>query len=363
MQEYKIELRHVYKRYKVNEPHIIEDFNLSVKDREFIVFVGPSGCGKSTTLRMIAGIESISDGQLFINGEFINHLPAKDREVAMVFQNYALYPHMTVFDNIGFGLKVRKVKKEIIREKVQAAANILGLTEYLQKKPKDLSGGQRQRVALGRAIVRDTAIFLMDEPLSNLDAKLRNQMRAEILQLHQELGATTIYVTHDQTEAMTMATRIVVLKDGIIQQIGTPSEIYQEPSNVFVATFMGSPPMNLLHGLWGETGIRIEHTLHCDFRKNTNEQEVLVGIRPEHWKIVDEGEGVPFQIQLMELLGADVYLHGEFQNKKIVMRQSAKQTFEVGDVLYISVEPAELHLFDPNTELIICRGRQWEEVR
>lgn len=230
--------------------HAVHDFSLCIKKKEFVVFVGPSGCGKSTTLRMIAGLEDITSGNLFINGEYANNLLAKDRDIAMVFQNYALYPNMTVFDNMAFALKVRHFSKEVIKERVEEAARILEITDQLKKKPKELSGGQRQRVALGRAIVRNARIFLMDEPLSNLDAKLRVQMRSEIIDLHRKLHATTIYVTHDQTEAMTMADRIVVMKDGYIQQIGTPMEIYQHPRNLFVASFIGSPAMNLIQGVY-----------------------------------------------------------------------------------------------------------------
>ena len=230
--------------------HAVHDFSLCIKKKEFVVFVGPSGCGKSTTLRMIAGLEDITSGNLFINGEYANNLLAKDRDIAMVFQNYALYPNMTVFDNMAFALKVRHFSRGVIKERVEETARILEITDQLNKKPKELSGGQRQRVALGRAIVRNARIFLMDEPLSNLDAKLRVQMRSEIIDLHRKLHATTIYVTHDQTEAMTMADRIVVMKDGFIQQIGTPMEIYQHPRNLFVASFIGSPAMNLIEGTY-----------------------------------------------------------------------------------------------------------------
>ena len=238
-----------------NKFHAVHDFSLCIKKKEFVVFVGPSGCGKSTTLRMIAGLEDISSGNLFINGEYANNLLAKDRDIAMVFQNYALYPNMTVFDNMAFALKVRHFSKAVVKERVEEAARILEITDQLKKKPKELSGGQRQRVALGRAIVRNARIFLMDEPLSNLDAKLRVQMRSEIIDLHRKLNATTIYVTHDQTEAMTMADRIVVMKDGYIQQIGTPMEIYQHPRNLFVASFIGSPAMNLLKGTYDKGSI------------------------------------------------------------------------------------------------------------
>lgn len=242
-----IKMNNITKKYD-GKVTAVENFNLDIDDKEFIVFVGPSGCGKSTTLRMIAGLEDITEGELYIGDRLVNDVAPKDRDIAMVFQNYALYPHMNVYDNMAFGLKLRKFKKDEIERRVKEAARILGLEQFLDRKPKALSGGQRQRVALGRAIVRDPQVFLMDEPLSNLDAKLRVQMRAEISKLHQRLQTTTIYVTHDQTEAMTMATRIVVMKDGVIQQVGTPKEVYDTPENVFVGGFIGSPAMNFLHG-------------------------------------------------------------------------------------------------------------------
>ena len=248
--------------------HAVHDFSLCIKKKEFVVFVGPSGCGKSTTLRMIAGLEDITSGNLFINGEYANNLLAKDRDIAMVFQNYALYPNMTVFNNMAFALKVRGFRKDIIKQRVEEAARILEITDQLQKKPKELSGGQRQRVALGRAIVRNARIFLMDEPLSNLDAKLRVQMRSEIIDLHKKLQATTIYVTHDQTEAMTMADRIVVMRDGYIQQIGTPMEIYQHPRNLFVASFIGSPAMNLLTGIYDKGSITFPNEQKISLNKD-----------------------------------------------------------------------------------------------
>ena len=248
-----LELNHINKVYP-NGVQAVFDFNLKIADKEFIVFVGPSGCGKSTTLRMIAGLEEISSGELYIDGELMNDVAPKDRNIAMVFQSYALYPHMTVYDNMAFGLKLRRVPKEQIKEKVEEAASILGLSAYLDRKPKALSGGQRQRVALGRAIVRKPKVFLMDEPLSNLDAKLRVQMRSQIIKIHERVGATTIYVTHDQIEAMTMATRIVCMKDGRVQQIGSPKELYTAPVNKFVAGFMGSPAMNFVNGVVNSDG-------------------------------------------------------------------------------------------------------------
>ena len=282
-------LEHIYKEFDKNVT-AVSDFHLHIKDEEFIVFVGPSGCGKSTTLRMIAGLEEITSGNIYINGERVNDVAPKDRDIAMVFQNYALYPHMTVYGNMAFGLKNRKFPKAEIHERVMNAARILGLEELLDRKPKALSGGQRQRVALGRAIVRDAQVFLMDEPLSNLDAKLRVQMRAEIAMLHQRLKTTTIYVTHDQTEAMTMATRLVVMKDGFIQQIGSPKEVYEYPENVFVGGFIGSPAMNFFAGVVGEgtftigdTTLSIPETQMSMLRSlGYIGKEAMIGIRPEH---------------------------------------------------------------------------------
>lgn len=283
-----LKLDHIYKIYD-NNVTAVKDFNLHIEDKEFIVFVGPSGCGKSTTLRMIAGLEDISKGDFFIDGKRVNDVQPKDRDIAMVFQNYALYPHMTVYDNMAFGLKLRKFDKAEIDRRVKDAARILGLEEYLNRKPKALSGGQRQRVALGRAIVRDAKVFLMDEPLSNLDAKLRVAMRSEISKLHQRLQTTTIYVTHDQTEAMTMATRLVVMKDGIIQQVGTPKEVYDRPENVFVGGFIGSPAMNFVSGKvedgyfnLGSKKVAIPEGKMKTLRDNGYVgKEVILGVRPE----------------------------------------------------------------------------------
>ena len=272
-----------------NKVQAVFDFNLDVADKEFIVFVGPSGCGKSTTLRMVAGLEEITSGELYINDRLVNDIAPKDRDIAMVFQSYALYPHMTVYDNMAFGLKLRKMPKEIIEKRVNEAASILGLEPYLNRRPKALSGGQRQRVALGRAIVRSPKVFLMDEPLSNLDAKLRVQMRSEIAKIHQKVGATTIYVTHDQTEAMTMASRIVIMKDGYIQQIGSPKEVYNYPANIFVGGFIGSPAMNFLKGKYidgkfvieaDKTQRRIEIELNDELRQNIQgyeNEDVILG--------------------------------------------------------------------------------------
>ena len=293
-----LELVNINKIYP-NGVQAVFDFNLKIADKEFIVFVGPSGCGKSTTLRMIAGLEEISSGEFYIDGELMNDVAPKDRNIAMVFQSYALYPHMTVYDNMAFGLKLRRVPKEQIKQKVEEAAEILGLKAYLDRKPKALSGGQRQRVALGRAIVRNAKVFLMDEPLSNLDAKLRVTMRSEIIKLHANLNATTVYVTHDQIEAMTMASRIVVMKDGYIQQIGEPKEIYDNPANAFVAGFIGTPPMNFIHGKIAENGVFTAKDRDYDLQvpeyqfKKAEEagligKPIILGIRPEH--ITDDTE-------------------------------------------------------------------------
>ena len=316
-------LKHVHKKYDNNDNYSVTDFNLDISDREFIVFVGPSGCGKSTTLRMIAGLEDISEGELSIGGKVMNDVAPKDRDIAMVFQNYALYPHMTVFNNMAFGLKLRKYDKEEIKKRVENAAEILGLTEYLDRKPAALSGGQRQRVALGRAIVRDAKVFLMDEPLSNLDAKLRVAMRAEIAKLHQRLETTTIYVTHDQTEAMTMADRIVIMKDGFIQQIGSPKEVYNSPKNMFVAGFIGSPAMNFFTVTLKNGMISDGHGLNLRIPEGKNKvliekgyegKELVFGIRPEDIhseQIALEASPeatVRAEVVVSELLGAETML-------------------------------------------------------
>lgn len=341
----------------------VDDFNLHIKDKEFIVFVGPSGCGKSTTLRMIAGLEEISEGELFIDDVLMNDVAPKDRDIAMVFQNYALYPHMNVYDNMAFGLKLRKFKKSDIKERVHHAAKILGLEEYLDRKPKALSGGQRQRVALGRAIVRDPKVFLMDEPLSNLDAKLRVQMRAEIQKLHRRLQTTTIYVTHDQTEAMTMATRLVVMKDGIVQQVGTPKEIYDNPENVFVGGFIGSPAMNFLHGTAVEGKIKlgdIEVIIpenKWELLKNNGyaNKEVVLGIRPEdiydsNGKTeLDVNSTVEIHVDVAELMGAETIVYGEVNGEEVVSRIDARTGIETGSTLQLFFDMTNCHFFDANT--------------
>ncbi|MEG1658755.1 MAG: sn-glycerol-3-phosphate ABC transporter ATP-binding protein UgpC [Oscillibacter sp.] len=301
----------------------VQDFNLEIKDREFIVLVGPSGCGKSTTLRMVAGLEEISGGELYIDGKLMNDVAPKDRDIAMVFQNYALYPHMTVYENMGFALKLRKTPKEEIDKKVREAADILDITEYLDRKPKALSGGQRQRVAIGRAIVRDPKVFLMDEPLSNLDAKLRNQMRAELIKLRHRIDTTFLYVTHDQTEAMTLGDRIVIMKDGVIQQIGTPQQVFDHPANLFVAGFIGMPQMNLYDGRLvrdgdGKYAVELEnaHIVLSDEKqanlaeKQVAPQEITLGVRPEHIALLgDGGEMIHGTVDVSEMMGSAVHLH------------------------------------------------------
>ena len=306
----------------------VQQFNLEIADKEFIVLVGPSGCGKSTTLRMVAGLEEITEGELWIGNKMVNDVAPKDRDIAMVFQNYALYPHMTVYDNMAFALKLRKTPKGEIDKKVKQAAEILEITEYLGRKPKALSGGQRQRVAIGRAIVRDPQVFLMDEPLSNLDAKLRNQMRAEIIKLRERINTTFIYVTHDQTEAMTLGDRIVIMKDGFIQQIGTPQEVFNHPYNLFVATFIGAPQMNLFDAKLVKTEGKYAVELHGHkvtlseekqaalTANNVAEQEITLGVRPEH--IVVGDAGIEAKIDVHEMMGSSVHLHLNTYGKDIV---------------------------------------------
>ena len=358
-----LRLENIYKIYD-NKVTAVEDFNLHVKDKEFIVFVGPSGCGKSTTLRMIAGLEEISKGDFYIDGKRVNDTPPKDRDIAMVFQNYALYPHMTVFDNMAFGLKLRKMPKEEIRKRVEEAGKILGLTEYMNRKPKALSGGQRQRVALGRAIVRDAKVFLMDEPLSNLDAKLRVQMRAEIAKLHKRLNTTTIYVTHDQTEAMTMASRLVVMKDGVIQQIGTPKEVYENPENVFVGGFIGSPAMNFLEGKLEDGYIQMdvaklaipEGKMKMLRDQNYIGKEIILGVRPEDFH--DEpvfiesspGSTITADIDVSELTGSEFMLYSSIEGQTFVAKVDARNEVHAGDRIQLAIDMNKVHFFDKDTE-------------
>ncbi len=363
-----IELNHIHKKYDNADFYSVTDFNLHIKDREFIVFVGPSGCGKSTTLRMIAGLEDISEGELKIGDTVMNDVAPKDRDIAMVFQNYALYPHMSVYDNMAFGLKLRKYDKAEIDKRVKNAAEILGLAQYLERKPAALSGGQRQRVALGRAIVRDAKVFLMDEPLSNLDAKLRVAMRAEIAKLHRRLETTTIYVTHDQTEAMTMADRIVIMKDGIVQQIGSPQEVYNTPNNVFVAGFIGSPAMNFFKvtlqdgvisngkGLSLQLPLAKQKLLE---EKGYNDKELIFGIRPEDIKgsqIVLEtypSSSVKAEVVVSELLGAETMLYTKVDDTEFVSKVDARDFHNPGEMVDLAFDLNKSHFFDAETEMVI----------
>ena len=344
--------------------HAVKDFNLEIEDKEFIIFVGPSGCGKSTTLRMIAGLEDISGGTLKIDGKVMNDVEPKDRDIAMVFQNYALYPHMTVYDNMAFGLKLRKVPKAEIDKKVKEAARILDLEKLLDRKPKALSGGQRQRVAMGRAIVRNPKVFLMDEPLSNLDAKLRVQMRIEISKLHENLGATIIYVTHDQTEAMTLGTRIVVMKDGVVQQVDTPQNLYQKPGNLFVAGFMGSPQMNFLDAVIKEKGGKLVAQIGSDEVAIPDSKAkalkdggyigktVVMGIRPED--VTDTPDGaMSSTVKVYELLGAEVFLYFDVNGTQVTARVEPHTTAKTGDPIRFDFDMEKSHFFDKDTELVI----------
>ncbi|NRG44919.1 sn-glycerol-3-phosphate ABC transporter ATP-binding protein UgpC [Bacillus sp. CRN 9] len=361
-----LKLNHIYKIYD-NNVIAVKDFNLHIQDKEFIVFVGPSGCGKSTTLRMIAGLEEISKGDFYIDEERVNDVAPKDRDIAMVFQNYALYPHMTVYDNIAFGLKLRKVAKDEIDRRVREAVKILGLEDYLKRKPKALSGGQRQRVALGRAIVRDAKVFLMDEPLSNLDAKLRVQMRAEIVKLHRRLNTTTIYVTHDQTEAMTMATRLVVIKDGIIQQVGTPKEVYDNPDNVFVGGFIGSPSMNFFNGKIqgdkfeiGNESLSIpEGRLKVLRDQGYVGKEVILGVRPEDFHneqvFIDafSGSTIQFIVDVAELTGAETMVYSTLEGQNFVASVDSRNSISPGETIDLGIDMNKVHFFNKESELRI----------
>ncbi len=380
-----VSLRHIYKKYPGGVT-AVSDFNLEIKDKEFLVLVGPSGCGKTTTLRMVAGLEEISEGELFIGDQLVNDVAPKDRKIAMVFQNYALYPHMTVFENMAFGLKLNKTPKEEIKRRVEEAARILDITHLLDRKPKALSGGQKQRVALGRAIVRNPKVFLLDEPLSNLDAKLRAAMRTELTKLHNRVGTTFIYVTHDQVEAMTMATRIVVMKDGLIQQVDTPQNLYDSPCNLFVAGFIGTPQMNFISGTLNKKG----EDLYFDFEnvsiklpaekannpalKDYIDQEVIVGLRPEC--IYDQPAQVEAHadsafeafVEVTELMGAEIYLYlnvgrseeGDGKIKivnegtNLIARVSSRSSSRAGDTIKVAFDTARIHIFDKDTERCIC---------
>ena len=372
-----VTLEHIKKVYDKNVV-AVHDFNLEIKDKEFVVFVGPSGCGKSTTLRMIAGLEDISGGTLKIDDRVVNDVEPKDRDIAMVFQNYALYPHITVYENLAFSLRLRKMDKEEIHRRVCQAAEILGITEYLGRKPKALSGGQRQRVAISRAIVRNAKVFLMDEPLSNLDAKLRNQMRAEIILLRKRVDTTFIYVTHDQTEAMTLGDRIVIMKDGYIMQVGTPQEVFDTPINLFVAGFIGSPQMNFLKAsLVKEAGgysvelLGVRLPLNEDQnavlkQKGVGSQEIILGVRPEHTTVLfDKAENaIGCTINVNEMMGSELHLHLSSENDdKIIVRlptvdltKEQRAGLTSGSKLYITFPAKVMHLFDPETERSLIDG-------
>ena len=363
-----LQLKNIYKRYSGGVT-AVSDFSLDIADKEFIIFVGPSGCGKSTTLRMIAGLEEISEGELYIGEKYMNDEAPKDRDIAMVFQNYALYPHMTVYENMAFGLKLRKTPKEEIDKRVHEAARILDIEHLLVRKPKALSGGQRQRVALGRAIVREPKVFLMDEPLSNLDAKLRVQMRSEISKLHQRLQTTFIYVTHDQTEALTMGTRIVVMKDGIMQQVDSPQRLYNNPCNIFVAGFIGSPQMNFCDAEIVEEGGEISvkfgsNKLALTAEKAEKAKEyigktVIMGIRPED--LYDDEESlekyaattVSADVEVTEMMGAETYLYLVIDGMNFIARVKPDSEAAINTTIKVALDPAKIHLFDKETEKVI----------
>lgn len=363
-----LSLKNINKIYP-NGTQAVFDFNLDIEDKEFICFVGPSGCGKSTTLRMIAGLEEITEGELYINGKLMNNVNPKDRGIAMVFQSYALYPHMSVYDNMAFGLRLRRMNEDEIAKRVAYASSVLGLDPYLKRKPRALSGGQRQRVALGRAIVRDADVFLMDEPLSNLDAKLRASTRGEILRLHKRLNSTTIYVTHDQIEAMTMATRIVVMKDGYIQQVGTPKDVYHNPTNMFVAGFIGTPPMNFIPGIVDEKGNFTtedgEYTLEVPFGKvdllkkhDYIGKKVMLGIRPED--IHDHSEEIFFEtypnatmditVDMAELLGAETNIYTTIAGANVIAAVPSRDDITFGSKTDLVLDMNKCHFFDAETE-------------
>ena len=367
-----VSLKNIYKIYD-NSVTAVSDFNLEIADKEFIVLVGPSGCGKSTTLRMVAGLEEISKGELYIDGKLVNDVEPKDRDIAMVFQSYALYPHMTVRENMEFPLKLKKVPKEEIQQRVDQAAEILGITQYLDRKPKALSGGQRQRVAIGRAIVREPKVLLMDEPLSNLDAKLRNQMRAEIIKLRQRINTTFVYVTHDQTEAMTLGDRIVIMKDGFVQQIGTPQEVFEKPINIFVAGFIGTPQMNFFNARLEKKGgdysveyagasFPLDGEMSAKLAgKGQQSADVILGVRPEHIAVQKDpsASAIEASIEVSELMGSELYLHATVEGggQEVVIRTPTVELpaeyrggVPYGTKLRFTFSPSLIHLFDPESE-------------
>jgi len=359
-----VALRNVVKRY--DDVEAVRSINLDIPDNEFVVLVGPSGCGKSTTLRMIAGLEEVTAGDIFIGGEIVNDLPPKDRDIAMVFQNYALYPHMSVFENMSFGLKLRKFSKDEIKKRVDHAARILDITELLDRKPKALSGGQRQRVAMGRAIVRNPKVFLFDEPLSNLDAKLRVQMRTEIKRVHQLVKTTTVYVTHDQVEAMTMADRIVEMNAGRIEQQGSPASLYDEPANVFVAGFLGSPAMNFIEGVYDPeggvtttSGVRVPAPARLAFAG----EKVVVGLRPEHLEVVGpEQDGVFARVDVVEPMGQDTLLHTDLGGTPLTVSVRRRLIVRPGETIRLASLPSDAHLFSRESGKRLDAGATNETV-
>lgn len=356
-----VTLKGINKVYE-NGFHAVKGINLDIADKEFMILVGPSGCGKTTSLRMVAGLEEISEGEMYIGDKLVNDVAPKDRNIAMVFQNYALYPHMSVYDNMAFGLKLQKTPKDEIKQRIEKAAKILGIEVLLDRKPKQLSGGQRQRVALGRAIVRKPEVFLMDEPLSNLDAKLRVQMRAELIKLHKDLQTTFIYVTHDQTEAMTMGTRICVMNEGNIQQVADPKTIYNSPANMFVAGFIGAPQMNFLDGTIveknGKTFAEIDGVDIEIIKENAEKaktagylnKNVVVGVRPEDIKIVGANEGLKVKVEVTELLGSDLNVYFTFKGKQYIAKADGNTELEFNQEIFITFDTAKIHLFDKETE-------------
>ncbi len=359
--------RNIYKRW--TDFTAVNNLNIEIQDKEFLVLVGPSGCGKSTALRLLAGLEEVSEGEILIGDRVVNDVPPKDRDIAMVFQSYALYPHMSVYDNMAFGLKLRKMPKDVIDRKVQDAADILGIKHLLDRKPKALSGGQRQRVALGRAIVRDPAVFLMDEPLSNLDAKLRVQTRAEISRLHKSLGTTFIYVTHDQVEALTMADRIAVMRDGVLQQLDTPQQLYDHPRNVFVAGFIGSPSMNFFDAtvtgtkdeMYIDTGgfrVRVK-SAHINVLAPYLGKKIIFGIRPEDIHAAQyvpsavQGETIKGKVDVMELMGNEIFLYVDANGSSFIARIDPRARAASGEEVDMVINMANIHAFDPQTEAAI----------
>ena len=343
--------------YPGSEVPAVPGIDLEIGDGEFMVLVGPSGCGKSTTLRMLAGLEEVNSGSIFIGDRDVTHMPPKDRDIAMVFQNYALYPHMTVAENMAFALKMAKVPKDEQKKRVDEAARILGLTEYLERKPKALSGGQRQRVAMGRAIVRSPQVFCMDEPLSNLDAKMRVSTRTDIAKLQADLGVTTVYVTHDQIEAMTMGDRVAVMDKGVLQQVDSPLRLYDRPNNLFVAGFIGSPQMNLLEGTAVEGKACLgdyKVPVHPSAEKRMEGRRITVGVRPENWRVVGDSDGgLPVKVTVVEELGADNYVYGtsdvEGAPSNVIVRISGRAPVHKGEVLHVTTDPDHVHVFDTDT--------------